>query len=127
MAAILIVDDNEAIRRLLSDLFTRAGFVVQAARGAEEAMDLCRRDCFDVVLSDVLMPGTDGHALARHLAVVCPRTRVVLMSGYDPGCDNCPYAPRCWFIHKPFRPRHVVSYVSKILASPLPARSASSE
>jgi CheY-like chemotaxis protein len=117
---ILIVDDNEGIRTLLSDIFRRAGFEARTAANAQEAIGLCQGECFDVLLSDVLMPGTDGHELARRVAVLCPPTRVILMSAYDPGCNHCPYAPRCPLIRKPFSARQIVGCVSGILASPPP-------
>ncbi|HWR50546.1 MAG TPA: response regulator [Bryobacteraceae bacterium] len=115
---ILIVDDEKFIRHLLSAVFGRAGFTVQTASTPAEAMQLCQSDCFDVVLSDVVMPGMDGHALARWIAARCPRSRVVLMSGFDPGCDECPYAPRCPLVHKPLKPAALVALISEVLDSP---------
>jgi two-component system cell cycle response regulator CpdR len=83
-------------------------------------MQLCDSGGFDLVLSDIVMPGIDGHELARRLALLCPRTRVILMSGFDPGCDSCPYIPRCELISKPFGSRQLVEFVSKVLSKPPP-------
>jgi CheY-like chemotaxis protein len=43
---------------------------------------------FDLLLSDIVMPGMNGYDLAKILANACPKTRVALMSGADPGCDG---------------------------------------
>jgi CheY-like chemotaxis protein len=117
---ILIVDDEKSVRKLLSILFHRAGYTVQTAGAAGEAMQLCESGRFDVVLSDVVMPGMDGHAFARWIAARCPASRVVLMSGFDPGCDECPYEPRCPLIRKPLNAPALVAFISEVLQSPPP-------
>jgi DNA-binding NtrC family response regulator len=115
----LIVDDEASIRSLLSEVFGQAGHEVRAASSAAETLDLCRRDCVDAALSDVLMPGEEGHALARQVAVLCPRNRVILMSGCDPGCDGSPYRSRRPSVGKPLHLRQLVICVAEFLASPL--------
>lgn len=120
MPRILIVDDEGSIRNLLSATFEMAGFEVRTAPDGPEAMELCAAEPFDAVLSDVVMPRMNGHDLARWVAVHCPETRMVLMSGYDTGCERCAYAPRCQILTKPFRPFEAVSVVRDALAAPLP-------
>ena len=117
MARILIVDDEPAIRSLLAAVLTREGFYVQTAGNGSQAMAICTAEPFDLVLSDVLMPGMDGHELAQWIATRYPSTPTALMSGYDIGCKGCPRSPRCKLITKPFRPGGVVSFVRAILKS----------
>ena len=115
--AILIVDDEPQIRSLLSVAFKRAGFEVRAAPNGGDAVECCSKQAFDVVLSDVRMPGMDGHQLMQWIAVHRPETRTVLMSGYDPKCEGCAYSPRCLVIAKPFKQREVVDAVRHALGA----------
>jgi CheY-like chemotaxis protein len=80
MARILIVDDDEAIRKLLGDLLSLEGYYVQTAGSGSEAREICAAQPFDLVLADVTMPRMDGHSLARRLAVNHPSTQMALMS-----------------------------------------------
>jgi len=117
---ILIVDDEAAIRSLLATAFEKAGYEVRTAPDGPEALTLCDAESFDAVLSDVVMPRMNGHDLARWIAARHPHTRLVLMSGFDIGCQNCPTAPHCQFLSKPFRLGEVLSLVGDALAQPSP-------
>src|SRR4051812_24866333 len=109
MRNILIVDDEEQIRKLLHAILVGAGYQPRTAKGAAQAIELLDQSgCFDIVLSDVRMPGMDGHELARKIAARCPTTRVILMSAYDPGCEMCPYVGQCKIVQKPFRLEQVL-------------------
>ena len=54
----------------------------------------------------------------RRLAPFCPGARVVLMSGFDPGCDECPYSARYELISKTFSVERLVRFVSRVLSKP---------
>jgi DNA-binding NtrC family response regulator len=114
--SILIVDDEHGLRSLLRLSFSAAGYDVHAAADVPEAMGMCGAKSFDVVLTDVRMPGLTGHDLARWLAEHHPATRSILMTGLDTGCDDCPIAGRCKVLAKPFNPRDAVSLVGAVLA-----------
>jgi hypothetical protein len=94
---ILIVDDEKGIRKLLVIAFTRAGFDVRAAASGLEAAALCKTESFDALLSDVRMPGMDGHD--------------------DVTCEGCglPSEP-CKLLPKPFLPKDAVEVVRQALA-----------
>jgi CheY-like chemotaxis protein len=120
MPRILVVEDEAHVRTLACRVLSGAGYDVEAVHDPEEAVRMCYSAGFDLVLSDIVMPGIDGHELARRIAPLCPRTRVVLMSGFDPGCDDCPYASRCELIPKPFDYRDLVRFVADALSRPPP-------
>jgi two-component system cell cycle response regulator CpdR len=120
---ILIVDDERAIRTLLSLAFTQAGYEVRTAGDGPEAIGLCLSEQFDVVLSDVIMPRMNGHDLVQWISRRNPSTQAVLMSGFDLSCENCELAPRCKLLAKPFRPMEAVAMVGQVLADRLRAAS----
>ncbi len=78
---ILVVDDDRAIRDILSDVLSFMGFSVVVARSGNEGFDLFLKDRFDLVLTDLRMPGMDGWDLAFHVKDRAPNTPVVLITG----------------------------------------------
>jgi DNA-binding NtrC family response regulator len=115
-ARILIVDDDPAIRKLLAGTLAKAGYTVKTAGSGDDAIAQCASEPFDQVLSDVVMPKMNGHQLARWIAEYRPGTRMALMSGWDPGCQQCAHSPRCRVIAKPFDCRQILSFVANVLA-----------
>jgi signal transduction histidine kinase len=82
-ADILVVEDNEDVGAFAETMLTELGHRVTRASSGEEALDLSRQHKFDVVLSDVVMPGMGGLKLAETLAAEQPRLPVVLATGYS--------------------------------------------
>jgi DNA-binding NtrC family response regulator len=117
-ARILIVDDEPGIRKLLAASFKKEGYEVRVASSGPEAMAICESETFDLLLSDVRMPGgVNGHQLARWVIGHCPATRAVLMSGFDDvQCERCGIAPQpCSILAKPFVPRQAIALVNELL------------
>lgn len=85
-AVILVVDDEEAVSRLVSRFLTHLGYVVLQAASGEDALALVRlrQPAVDLVLSDVVMPGMDGIELAGWVLAECPGPAVLLMTGQLP-------------------------------------------
>ena len=81
---ILVVDDEETVLSLVRTMLWRAGFTVLEAAGAEEALRVASEHAgpVDLLLSDILMPDTNGYELADRLAAARPEMRVLFMSGY---------------------------------------------
>ena len=113
---VLIVDDVEQVRTFVSLALRRAGYAVMATANAEDAMRLCATESFDLVLSDVLMPGMDGHKLVRWIAANYPRTRTALMSGFDSAGGESD-GPGCLLLRKPFTAHELAVFVARVLAS----------
>jgi len=86
MATVLVVDDEPLIRSMLSDVLRREGHSVFAAGGGVQALSLFQshRREIDLLISDIVMPGMDGPALATKMQAESPGLPVLLMSGcYD--------------------------------------------
>lgn len=80
---ILVVDDQRHLRTTLADILREEGYSVETAANGEEAVVLCERTAYDVLLLDVRMPGTSGVDIFRYLQQHCPDLKVVLMSAYS--------------------------------------------
>jgi PAS domain S-box-containing protein len=80
--AVLLVEDNESVRRGFERLLTRLGYAVTAVESAERAEELVRTRTFALLLTDMMLPGVSGAELAGRLRGRQPELQVVLMSGY---------------------------------------------
>ena len=80
MAAILIVDDDDAVRDVLYDLFSEE-HMCHAAATAEQALAYLGEQTYDAVLTDISMPGLSGLELLGHLRREQPDTPVIVISG----------------------------------------------
>ena len=80
---ILVVDDEESIRCVFSDMISLMGFEVAVSGSGDDALGQFLKSSFDLVLTDLNMPGIDGWTLARHMKEISPGTRVVLVTGEE--------------------------------------------
>lgn len=79
---ILLVDDEEGIRKVLSISLTDSGYQVLTAENGEEALRIFRTEQPDIVLSDIKMPGMDGIDLLKRIKRENPDTEVILITGH---------------------------------------------
>jgi two-component system response regulator VanR len=82
MKKILVVDDDEIVRKNLATLLGRAGFEADQAGDGVEAVEKLNQQKFELVLSDIVMPRMDGHALIAHIGSHWPKTRIIMMTAY---------------------------------------------
>lgn len=82
--SLLVVEDEPALRSVLKRVLSNAGYQVEVAANAGEALLLCEEigPRLDLVLTDVIMPGMNGLELAQRLKPLCPRAKQMFMSGY---------------------------------------------
>jgi CheY-like chemotaxis protein len=113
---ILVVDDEESVRMLLSQSLRRCGFSLLEAASGPDAIQMTRQysDAIHVLVSDVMMPGMTGIELARELSAERPSLKVVLISGFSvlpPSLD------KGWeFLQKPFPPSALAEKVQRLCA-----------
>ena len=81
MAVVLIVDDNESARWVLTDLVTRERHDVLEAKDGQEAVDVYRVFRPDLVVIDLFMPEHDGFEAIRTLRAEFPESRIIAVSG----------------------------------------------
>lgn len=80
---ILVVDDELSMREFLAILLEREGYVVDQAESAETALDFLEADSYDLVISDVQMPGLDGIQLLGKIKESTPETAVLMMTAFS--------------------------------------------
>ncbi len=81
MRRVLVVDDQKDIRDILSDILAGMGFEVAVADSGNEGLNTFLKTSFDLVLTDLNMPGMDGWRLALRIKEESSATSVVLMTG----------------------------------------------
>jgi two-component system, cell cycle sensor histidine kinase and response regulator CckA len=114
---ILVVEDEDNVRRVLERALRRGEFNVFVASGAHEAMRLAEaHGPFGALVTDIVMPDVDGHELARRLRQRWPELRVLFVSGYAqefPFKDRT-HDPYSAFLQKPFRPDDLLNTVREL-------------
>ena len=121
---VLVVDDDTRLRRLLKRYLTENDFRVFEAPSADEARDLIRMIQFDLIIMDVMMPGTNGQDMVRELRVQNNKTPVLMLtamgdvdnriSGLEAGADD--------YLAKPFEPRELILRMNSILRRAIAAK-----
>ncbi len=110
-ARVLVVEDESGLRRLVAEVLTRRGYhVTVATDGADALVELqSATDPYDLILSDMVMPGLDGAALAREIRRLGVQVPILFMSGYPTSPDTDGHA----FIAKPFTPVSLAARVQE--------------
>src|SRR5256714_10526095 len=115
---VLAVDDNSSLLRFLVSAFTASGCAVTAGPTAEEARDRIEADAFDLVVSDIKMPGLSGLDLLRAVKAKQPATPVVLITG-APSVNSAVFGLRHGaydYLPKPFSIKEVQGLVERVRA-----------
>jgi two-component system response regulator ResD len=113
---ILVVDDEERIRRLLKMYLEKEGYEIEEAMDGEQALELALAHTYDLILLDIMLPGIDGIEVCSRLRAV-KSTPVIMLTakgeegnrvhGFEAGADD--------YVVKPFSPREVIYRVKAIL------------
>ena len=112
---VLVVDDEESMRHFLSRALRRRGFLVEVVTDGEAALAALGGEAFDVMLTDVRMPGMDGRELFRKALDVSPGTRTVIMTAYGSVKDAITAMEQGAesYLAKPFETEELVATISK--------------
>ncbi len=116
-ARILVIDDEQPVRDVLSDMLRTHGNSVEAVPGGAEGLAALESEEFDVVFTDLSMPEMDGWAVAREVKLRRPAARVVLVTGYAATIDPSDEDRRCvdGIIAKPFDRERVMRALQSVL------------
>jgi CheY-like chemotaxis protein len=111
---VLVVDDESIVRSVIRLMLERAGFAVQEADSAANALERLQASPFTVVLLDYTLPDRSGTDLIPELRRAAPGVRVILTSG-RPESDLTPHRAD-GYLGKPFAREQLVAAVEKVLA-----------
>ncbi len=115
---ILVVEDDTSVLGITAPMLERLGYRVLTAGNPWDALEVARREreAIDLLLTDVVLPGMNGRQLAQRVAALCPRVRVLFMSGYTTNAivqrgvlDSGKH-----FIQKPFSMKELAEKLDKV-------------
>lgn len=123
MARVLVIDDDEVIRMLLSRVLEASGHDVSTAADGRKGMAVFKMNPADVVVTDIYMPNQEGLATIMELRRSFPAVKIVAMSGggMRSGMDVLPVAEALGaerILRKPFTPADVAALMADLLSEP---------
>jgi len=117
---VLVIDDDAVVGRSFDRVLSRKGYEVSTAMTGEEGLKEIESTDYDVVFTDIKMPGMDGLEVAERIKAKCPWTPVVVITGYGTE-DNEAQASVLGvsgFVHKPLTPEIIEGITLKALEEP---------
>jgi CheY-like chemotaxis protein len=122
---ILVVEDQEEVRRLTRIVLESYGYTVVEAGNATEALQAVTGRCSEIhlLLTDVILPGMDGKALSEELLALCPNLKVIFTSGYpvDVVSNRGILERDAAYLAKPFTPDALAAKVREVLTESRPS------
>jgi two-component system, cell cycle response regulator CpdR len=119
MPRILLAEDDDSLRAFLSRALERAGYHVRACPDGEEALLALNDGPYDLLLTDIVMPGVDGIEVAREAAVRQPDLRIMFITGFAAVAltagDRAPKGAKV--LAKPVHLREIVTEVERMMAA----------
>jgi two-component system, cell cycle response regulator CpdR len=118
MPRILLAEDDDSLRGFLTRALERAGYEVKSCADGEEAAEALDAD-WDLLLTDIVMPGMDGIELARRAAVRHPGLRIMFITGFAAVALAADEAkvPGAKVLSKPIHLREIVTEVERMMAA----------
>ena len=118
MPRILLAEDDDSLRGFLARALERAGYEVTSCADGEEAQAVLDED-WDLLLTDIVMPGVDGIELARQAAARHPGLRIMFITGFAAVAlaagEKAPAGAKV--LSKPIHLREIVSEVERMIAA----------
>lgn len=117
MYKILVVDDEFRIRQIIRKYAEFEGYTVEEAVDGMQAIDICHKKDFDLIIMDVMMPELDGFSACREIKKFKPSTPIIMLSargeeydkihGFELGSDD--------YVVKPFSPKELMMRVNAVI------------
>lgn len=122
MAHILVAEDDQSMLNFLTMALSRNGHTVTARHDGISALEALEKhkDQFDLLLTDIVMPGLDGIELAQRAGKISPNTKVMFITGFAAvamGNQNAQINQGARVLSKPFHLNDLVDQVDRLLAA----------
>jgi two-component system cell cycle sensor histidine kinase/response regulator CckA len=116
---ILVVDDAEAVRKVVCATLLQSGYRCLEAEDGKDALERLAGECVHLVLTDIIMPRMGGAELAGHVVRRWPELRIIFMSGYpdDPVVRSMQVSPAL-LLPKPFTAGALTAKIRQVLDAP---------
>jgi CheY-like chemotaxis protein len=126
---VLVIDDDAVVGRSFDRVLSDKGYEVSTALTGEEALKDMESTDYDVVFTDIKMPGMDGIEVAERIKAKCPWTPVVVITGYgtEENEARASVLGVSGFVRKPLTPAMIENITLKALQEPAPAIEAANE
>ena len=123
---VLVVDDDPVVRKSFDRVLSNKGYAVITAENGEEALRKLNEEKYDLVYTDIRMPGMSGLEVAEQIKAQRPWTPVVIITGYgtDAAEARAKAAGVSGFVHKPLSPEMIEDSARDALAAPVIATKA---
>ena len=120
---ILVVDDEQAVRDLLAKTLTMADYDVDSAPDGASAIDRLRAVAYDLLITDLKMPGMDGLSVIREARRTAPDLPVIIITGYstEASAIEAINLGVAGYLTKPFRLPRILAATARALGEPIPA------
>ncbi len=119
MASVLIAEDEDVLRRNLTFILNSSGYSAVSVRSSVDAIASLKKRPFNVVITDLLMPGMGGAELMRYVSENCPETAVIVITAY-PSTESAIDAVKKGavdYFTKPFKTDDILKAVGKAVES----------
>lgn len=112
---VLVIDDDAVVGRSFDRVLSDKGYEVSTVKSGEEAMETIKNTNFDVVFTDIKMPGMDGLEVTERIKARCPWTPVVVITGYGTQANEvrASVLGANGFVRKPLTPEMIESITLK--------------
>ncbi|MBI1807031.1 MAG: response regulator [Ignavibacteria bacterium] len=114
---ILVVDDEDDLRNILSDVLEKTGYEIKSASNGEEAINLLKKNRFDLTLLDIQMPNLNGIEVLKYIKQHFPATKSIMLTGYA-DLKHAMEAKEFGavdFISKPYQLEEILSTIDRAL------------
>ena len=114
-ATILVIDDEEEVRNLLADILTESGHHVETASDGSQGIEMFKKNDFDLVFTDLGMPGMSGWQVAETIKTINDKMPVAIITGWNVELEEAEMREKGvnLIAHKPFKLNQILNLVQQ--------------